>query len=104
MMCNGVDPDLCLSCEIEDYQLNTESLMIDAIETIVERMDETEFYNRKQITAFRKQLIAMGWFVEIEKPDAVQVLHNGQCRMMNRYEYAFRIGQRYYVEAVRVAE
>ena len=103
-MCNGIDPDLCLVCEIDDYQLNTESLMIDAIETIVERMDETEFYDRNQIKSFRKQLIAMGWYVQIEKPDAVQVLHNGQCRMMNRFEYAFRIGQRYYVEAVRVAE
>lgn len=103
-MCNGIDPDLCLECELSDIEHNASCNRSDAIELVVERIDDCEFYDRKTITAFRKQLIAMGWFVQIEKPDAVQVLHNGQCRMMNRFEYAFRIGQRYYVEAVSVAE
>lgn len=103
-MCNGIDPDLCLECELSDIEHNAGCNRSDAIELVVERIEECEFYDRKTITAFRKQMIAMGWYVQIDKPASVQVLHNGQCRMMNRFEYAFRIGQRYYGEAVRVAE
>ena len=63
-MCHGIKNQHCLQCEIDDIQTNADVSVDDAIDFIIERMDDTDWYDAKEIRDYRKQLIKLGRYVE----------------------------------------